>query len=120
MAFVKSLRHAIRGVLAVIKGERNARLHLVAAVLALALGMLLGVSSSELAAIFFAALIVFLAEMTNTAVEKTLDVISDRNDPRIGLIKDMTAGAVLVAAVGAVIIGVAIFYPYLLALVWQH
>lgn len=120
MAFVRSLNHALRGVSAVIKSERNARLHLAAAAVALALGIILGVSPAELAAIFFAALIVFLAEMTNTAIEKTLDVISDRHDPRIRLIKDMTAGAVLVSAIGAGIIGVAIFYPYLLALVWQH
>lgn len=120
MAFIKSLKHAFRGVLAVLKGERNARLHLVAAVAALALGIILGVSSAELAAIFFAALLVFLAEMTNTAIEKTLDVIKDKHDPRIGLIKDMTAGAVLVAAVGAVIIGAAIFWPYILGIIWQH
>ena len=120
MGLVRSFRHATSGVLTVLKSERNARLHLVAAVAALALGIILGVSPAELAAIFFAALLVFLAEMTNTAIEKTLDVIKEKNDPRIGLIKDMTAGAVLVAAVGAVVIGAAIFWPYILGIVWQH
>jgi diacylglycerol kinase len=116
---VKSFRDALAGIGAVLKSERNARIHLVASLLALLAGLALGISNAEMAAIFFAILLVFLAEMVNTAIEKTLDVIDSRTNPKIKLIKDMTAGAVLIAACGALIIGVAIFWPYILGLVWQ-
>jgi diacylglycerol kinase (ATP) len=57
-----------------------------------------------------------LAEIFNTAIEKTLDLIDTEHNPRIMIIKDMAAGAVLVAAVAAVLMGVVIFGPYLVRL----
>lgn len=118
--FLKSLRYAFTGLVYVLKSERNARIHLLMALLALALGLILGVSNAELAAIFFAIIIVFLAEITNTALEKTLDIVDAKQRHEIRIIKDMAAGAVLVAAVGAVIIGSAIFWPYILEFLWQR
>lgn len=112
--------HAIHGVKHVFAHERNARIHLAFAVLAFLLGVLLQVSAAELAAVFFAVVIVFLAEMFNTAIERTLDLIDPEENPRIKLIKDMSAGAVLVAAAAAVLIGVAIFAPYLVESVWPN
>ena len=110
--------HALHGVRHVFEHERNARVHLAFAVLAFLLGVSLRVSAAELAAVFFAVIIVFLAEIFNTAIERTLDLIDIRENPRIKLIKDMAAGAVLVAAAAAVMIGVAIFAPYIMELVW--
>lgn len=98
--------------------ERNARVHLAMAMLAFLLGLMLKVSAAELAAVFFAVIIVFLAEVFNTAIERTLDLIDGRENPRIKLIKDMSAGAVLIAAVAALVVGVAIFTPYILELIW--
>ncbi len=103
----------------VIRHERNARIHLAVAIAALALGFALDVSDFELASIFFAILIVFLAEITNTAFEKVLDIIHPDHDPRVRLVKDMAAGGVLVAAAGAAVIGLTIFTPYFLELLWQ-
>lgn len=119
MGFLGSTKHALRGVGYVIGHERNARIHLAVAVLALSLGFALKVSDFELASIFFAILIVFLAEITNTAFEKVLDIIQPRHDPRVRLVKDMAAGGVLVAATGAAVIGVTIFTPYILELLWR-
>ena len=118
MGFINSLKAAVNGVLEVLRGERNAKIHLAVAFLVLLLGVMLGISSAEWAAVFFAILLVFLAEIVNTAIEKTLDLIDTKQNPRIRLIKDMTAGAVLVAAFGAAIVGVAVFWPYLLGLIW--
>ncbi len=118
MGFIKSLGHAGNGVLEVLRSERNARLHILAALAALTLGVFLGVEPAELAAIFFVILLVFLAELFNTAIEKTLDLIDGKNNPRIKVIKDITAGGVLIAAVGAVIIAVVIFWPYILGFIW--
>jgi diacylglycerol kinase (ATP) len=109
----KSFRDAIKGVGYVLRFERNARIHLVMALAVLALGILVRVSDFELAAIFFAVTIVFLAELFNSAIEKTLDIIDTRHNPQIAIVKDMAAGGVLIAAVAAMIIGVVIFLPRL-------
>ncbi|HSX02776.1 MAG TPA: diacylglycerol kinase family protein [Candidatus Saccharimonadia bacterium] len=111
--FVKGFYYALQGVVYVFRYERNARVHLLFAIAAFMLGLVLGVSDAELAAIFFAVIIVFLAEIFNTAIEKTLDLVDTNHNPKIMIIKDMAAGAVLLAAVAAAMIGVVIFAPYL-------
>jgi diacylglycerol kinase len=118
--FGSSFRYAIHGVKHVFAHERNARIHLGFAAIAFLLGLWLRVSNAELAAVFFAVIIVFLAEIFNTAIERTLDLIDVRENPRIKLIKDMSAGAVLVAATAATVVGVAIFAPYLMRILWVN
>lgn len=110
---MNSFWHALEGLWYVLRFERNARIHLVSAIVVSACGLLLRVSEIKLIAIFFAIIIVFLAEIFNTAVEKTLDLIDVKNNPRIKIIKDMSAGGVLVAAAAAAVVGVVIFAPYL-------
>lgn len=119
-SFVSGMLHAIHGVMHVVKHERNARVHLLFAVAAALLGLLLDLSNNELAAVFFAIIIVFLSEIFNTAIERTLDLIDIEENPRIKIIKDMSAGAVLVAAVAAVLIGFTIFTPYVLRTLWAN
>ncbi len=114
--FARGFYYAGRGIVYVFRHERNARVHLVFAALAFLVGLWLRVSDAELAAIFFAIIIVFLAEIFNTAVEKTLDLVDPHHNPHVMLIKDMTAGAVMVAATAAAVVGVVIFAPYLVRL----
>lgn len=116
--FFSGMMHAVHGIRHVFVHERNARVHLAFAILAFVLGIILNVTHAELAAVFFAVILVFLAEIFNTAIERTLDLIDGEENPRIKLIKDMVAGAVLVAAVAAVMIGVAIFTPYIVEMIW--
>jgi diacylglycerol kinase len=111
--------YAFRGIIYIFKNERNARIHLLIAIAVLLLGWGLDVSNAELAAIFFAIIIVFLAEVVNTAIEKTLDLIDRKQNLQIAIIKDMAAGAVLVAASGAAIIGTVIFVPYIIDWLWR-
>jgi diacylglycerol kinase len=118
--FLKSATHAYHGVIHVLHHERNARLHLLFALGAFLLGILLKVTDAELAAVFFAVIIVFLAEIFNTAIERTLDLIDPNENPRVKLIKDMAAGGVLLAAVAAVAIGLVVFGPALARLAWGH
>jgi diacylglycerol kinase len=115
---LRGMMHAIHGVRHVLMHERNARIHLAFAIMAFLLGVFLEVSGVELAAVFFAVILVFLAEIFNTAIERTLDLIDIEENPKIKLIKDMAAGAVLVAAAAAVMIGVAIFAPHIVELLW--
>jgi len=116
MGVLESFGHAIRGVMHVLRKERNARIHLVAAFGAFGLGLLLQVSDVELAAIFFASILVFIAEVFNTAIEKTLDIIQTEHHPQIKIIKDMAAGGVMIAAIAAAMIGIVIFLPRILML----
>jgi len=118
MGFIRSLKAALMGIVEVFKSERNAKIHLVIAVLVVLLGVTLGISSSEWAAIFFAIVLVFFAEIVNTAIEDTLDLVDPNHNPKVRKVKDMTAGAVLVAAVGAMIVGAAVFWPYILGIIW--
>lgn len=111
-----SFGHAWRGVRYVVKHEKNARIHLVFAIVILLLGLILQLTAGDLAAILLAVIIVFFAEIMNTAFEKTLDIVEPNHHPQVKLIKDMAAGAVLVTAIAAVAIGIVIFTPYLVAL----
>ncbi len=111
---VKGFKYAFIGLGNILRTEQNARVHLAIAVIVLALGFAFGISPAELAAIFFAIIIVFVAEVLNTAIEKTLDLIEPEHNGKVAIIKDMAAGAVLVAAGGAIIIGAVIFWPYIL------
>ena len=115
---IRGFGFAVKGLWYVLRYERNARIHLVAAVFALLLSLYLHVSDVELAAVFFAIIIVFLAEIVNTALEKTLDLIDTKPNHQIMIIKDMAAGAVLVAAIAAAIVGFEIFAPHIWRL-WQ-
>lgn len=115
---IKSFQNAFNGIIYVLKSERNARIHLTSATVVLALGLILDMTGLELAAICFAVLIVFLAEVTNTALEKTLDLIQDKPNSQVRIVKDMAAGGVLVAAMIATIIGAVVFKPYFLEYLW--
>ncbi|HUC86722.1 MAG TPA: diacylglycerol kinase family protein [Candidatus Saccharimonadales bacterium] len=118
--FFQSLYTAFTGVVFVIRVERNARVHLIIALLVFIASVALGISNVELAAVFFAVILVFTAEIVNTALEKTLDLIEPKSSDQVRIIKDMAAGAVLVSALGAAAIGIAIFSPYLIRFIWHQ
>jgi len=85
----------------------------VVAVLVVSAALILQLPATEVAAVLFAILVVFLAEIFNTAIEKTLDLVQPDHHEQVRLVKDMAAGAVLVAAAGAVAIGIIVFGPHL-------
>ncbi len=117
--FAQGFVYAWRGILYVFHYERNARVHLLFAVLAFSAGLYLQISGEELAAIFFAIILVFLAEIFNTAIEKTLDLIDTNHNRQIMIVKDMAAGGVLVSAIAAIIIGIVVLGPHLVKL-WHN
>jgi diacylglycerol kinase (ATP) len=110
---VKSFGHAARGVVHVVHQERNARVHLIAMCVAIVLAVVLDVGAEGFAALLCAIALVFFAEIVNTAVERMLDLLHPQHDARVGRIKDIAAGGVLVAAVAAVAIAAAVFGPHL-------
>ena len=114
---LKSFRHAFRGIAQLVKREPNFRIHLVIAVLVITSGILLNISTAEWFIIIITIGIVLVAEGLNSAVEQLCDIVSPGEDKRVKNIKDILAAAVLISAVMAVIIGLIIFLPHILALI---
>lgn len=107
---IKSFGFALQGMRTFFITQHNAWLHLIAAVSAVALGLYLGLSSSEWCWILIAILLVFITEMFNTAIEFLSDIVSPNLHPQIKRVKDVSAAAVLIAALGAALIGIVVFY----------
>lgn len=122
---LRSFHHAIMGVWFVLKSQHNAWLHAVATVLALGLAttlQLTGVRSftfGEWSALVLAMVMVWMAETFNTGLEVLAEAISKERHPILKIAKDIAAAAVLIAAVGAVVVGCILFLPPLITLVWQ-
>lgn len=115
-ARLKSFVYAWEGIVRFFRVEHNAQIHLGVTFLVLVLSVALGLNKWEAIAVVFSIAFVWIAEMVNTAIEKAMDLISVEKNPQIKLIKDIAAGAVLVAAIAAVIVGCFIFIPKLMAL----
>jgi diacylglycerol kinase (ATP) len=115
-ARLKSFVYAWEGIVSFFRWEHNAQIHLAITFLVLVLSVTLGVNKWEAIAVVFSIAFVWVTEMINTAIEKTLDFISVQRHPQIKLIKDIAAGSVLIASVSAVIAGAFIFIPKLMAL----
>ncbi len=108
-----SFRHAFRGVRYLAVSQHNAWIHSAATVVVLALGVALKVSRSDWCWITVAIALVWMAEAFNTAIEVLADEVSQKHRLRIGRAKDVAAGGVLLAAMGAAIIGAMVLIPHL-------
>lgn len=113
---LRSFKFAFKGLAWVFTHEKNAQFHLLATVVVLGISYLLGLSTFEWLCIVIAIGIVLLSELLNTAIEKLADFVSQEQHPQIGIAKDVAAGAVLIATLTAVVIGLIIFTPKVLLL----
>lgn len=116
--FVRSFSCAIEGIAYTVKTQRNMQIHLVAAVLALVASWWLDISRNDILLVFFAIALVFALEIVNTAIEAAVDIASPDWHAKAKIAKDAAAGAVLVAACLAVLIGIAVFGPPLYHKIW--
>lgn len=115
MARLRSFVHAVRG-MRLLFDQPNARLHLIAAILVVALGIALRITAGDWAALALSIALVLALEAVNTAIERVVDLASPHWHALARDAKDLAAGAVLIAAAGAVAVGIAVFAPYVLAL----
>ena len=115
---VRSFRHALRGVRFMLQTQHNAWIHALATVVAVSAGVALQISRPEWLALTLAIAAVWTAEALNTAFEALCDVAMPEYHPQVEQAKDLAAGAVLISAAGAVVIGVVVFGPKLTALRW--
>jgi diacylglycerol kinase (ATP) len=113
---VASFGHAFRGVWAALRSEVHLQFHAVATVVAIGLGFYFGISRLEWALVALAVACVWAAELVNTAIEALTDLVSPGYHPLAGKAKDVAAGAVLLAALGALVVGALVFGPYILAI----
>lgn len=113
----RSFGYAWQGIVTLVREEHNARLHLSAAILAILLGLLLGLAPWEWVAVVMCIALVTAAEAVNSAIEALCDRFGPERHPLIGKAKDTAAAAVLLTAAGAAITGAIIFIPKLLNLI---
>ncbi|MGG5208051.1 diacylglycerol kinase family protein [Chryseobacterium sp. MIQD13] len=108
----KSFFNAFRGIFMMIKTERNFQIEFAAFLINLVLIFYFKLSAADTALILIASFTVLGAEIFNTAIEKICDMIQPDFDKRIGFIKDISAGAVLLMAAGSVVVGVIVYWKY--------
>ncbi|MEY3052096.1 MAG: hypothetical protein RLY31_1881 [Bacteroidota bacterium] len=108
---LNSFRFAFHGIAELFRTQANARIHLGITVATVAAGLFLKLDSTEWCMVILAISSVMAAEAYNTALEKLTDLISPHIHPLAGSAKDLAAGAVLITAFGAAIVGLVIFLP---------
>ena len=112
-ALIKSFQHAFCGILTSFVIGRNIKVHYIAALAAILGGLYFGISKVEFLIILLISAQVICLEMVNTAIERTVDLVTSEYHIYAKIAKDVAAGAVLVAAIFATIIGGIIFLPYI-------
>lgn len=115
---IRSFGWALKGIADMLGSQQNAWIHAAATVVVCGLGLALGLGRIEWALIVLAIVAVWTAEALNTAIELLTDVASPEFHPLAGRAKDVAAGAVLIASVGAAGVGLLVLGPHVLALVW--
>lgn len=111
---LKSFKFAVAGIRALLIREHNARIHLAATVGVIVAAAVFRVSFTEAAILTIVMGAVWITELLNTCVERMMDFVYPEEHPQIKYIKDLAAGAVLVASITAVVAGLLIFIPKLL------
>lgn len=104
---------AFKGIYELIRSEPNARIHLLATIVAIVAGFFLNISPIEWCIIVFAIAIVWATEAFNTVLEKLSDHLFPEYNQIAGIVKDISAGAVLISSFAALIVGLIIFLPKL-------
>ena len=106
---VESFNCAIEGVIYVLRTQRNMRIHLAAAAVVIIAAIVFSIPRLEFLLVCSAIFFVLFAEMVNTAAELTIDLISETYHPLARLVKDIGAGAVMLASANSIVIGYLVF-----------
>ena len=109
--FLNSFIYAFKGLAYAFKTQLNFKIHCVAAILAIALGLYVHLSIAEWTWVAISIGLVMIIEVLNTAIEVLVDLISPEKQPKAGAIKDLAAAAVLISVLVALTVGLFIFVP---------
>ena len=113
-ARLKSFAYAYQGIKELFKSQPNAKIHLFIGIIAISGGIFFQISSIEWCLVILSCSLVLFAEAVNTSLEYLTDLACPQYHPLAGKAKDVAAGAVLISAIGAAIIGFIIFLPKVL------
>lgn len=108
---INSFKYAFEGIVTAFKTEKNMKIHLILMILVIIFGIILKISQIEWVICIILFGFVISLELINTAIENTVDLITAEKNPRAKIAKDVSAGAVLIAAITSAIIGLIIFIP---------
>ena len=111
----KVFKNAFNGLLFAFKTQRNFIAHFIISFLVIALAVWLKITFGRFLILLLLIIFCLVVEMANTVVEKTVDLITDKWDPKSKIAKDLAAGMMLLASLGAVLVGLLILFPPL----WQ-
>lgn len=111
---VKSFGYALQGIVHAVRENRNLKIHIVTAVIVFFLALFLRVARNEVIDLLVMIILVISAEMINTSVEEMTDLIVSEHRQEAKAAKDVAAGMVLVVSIGAALVGLYIFVPYIL------
>ena len=112
-ARLRSFRYAFAGLRLLLREEHNARIHATITVLVVVAGIVLRVSPVEWGVLVICIGMVLAAEAFNPAIERVANYLTTERDDRIRDIKDLAAGAVLLCAIAAAIVGLIVFVPHI-------
>jgi len=110
---LKSFKNAFQGLFYVVKTQNNMQIHLVAFLFVVTGGFFFKISSTKWLFLILAVALVLVSEVVNTAIEEIVNLISPDFNKKAGLIKDMGAAFVLLAAIFAIVVGIIVFLPEL-------
>lgn len=110
---IQSFKNAFRGIILLVRSERNFQIHIVALLVVIGAGIYFNISSSEWCLVLLISAVVMGLEGLNSAIEKLCDEVSLERKESIRNIKDIAAGAVLLSALIAIVIAAFVFLPYL-------
>jgi diacylglycerol kinase len=113
--FLAGFVYAFRGLWYALHTQRNAKVHVTIAILTIAMGIALRISTVEFAIVFVAITGVFIAELFNTVFEMCVDLASPEYNPLAKVAKDMAAGGVLLSAMLSIVIGLLVLGPHVWA-----
>jgi diacylglycerol kinase len=111
-----SIKYAFQGIWHALKNNRNLRIAFLAAVLVIILGLCFQVTTIEMIILLITILLVILTEMINTSIEEMVNLITTEHKIEAKIAKDVSAGMVLTAVIGSVVLGIYVFAPYILEL----
>jgi diacylglycerol kinase len=114
---LESFRFALNGLLLLLKNEHNSRIHILAAIIAIVMGIIMKLDHYEWSLLVIVIGAVFLTELLNSSIESLADLIDPEFNELIMRAKDYSAAAVLMSAIVAIVVGGLIFIPKFLDLI---
>lgn len=111
--FIESFNYAVAGIIHALKNERNMKIHIGISILVILLSLFFNFTRIEMLILIVTIILVLMAEMINTAIEDTIDLITNEFHPLARIVKDTAAGVVLLAAINALVVGYLLFFDRL-------